>query len=117
MTSFQTTTVLVLGAHAAALVFVWTSPSGLKVLLSLNAIVAMAVLVYAASRIRYILAAKDFSYGALIVGELLVLSAAAWAFRGHRSAVIVSSVAFGLHSCASVAAVLFAFLFKMTRLM
>jgi hypothetical protein len=104
-------------AHVGALLAVWLSPGGFKVLLSLNTTVALAVLLYAASRAKCILAARDWQYLALILFELLVLAGAVWAFRTNRPAAIGSSVAFGLHSCASLAAAVFAFTFKMTRLM
>lgn len=117
MNAFHLTTLLVLGAHAGALALARNSPSGAKALFSLNAVVAVAVLLFAVTRGRYIVAARDRPFTALFLSELLVFGAAVWAFRGHRSAVVASYVAFGLHSAVSIAAVLFAFLFKMTRLM
>ncbi len=89
---------------------------GMKPLLALNAIVALAVLVGAGFRLRYIWAAKDWPYAGLMVFELLVLAGACWALRHQRAAEIASYVAFGLHGCISVAAVIFAFGFKLTRL-
>ena len=115
---FQTTVLLVLAAHAAVLFAVWYSPAGFRVLLWLNTVVALGTLLYAASRARYILTARDWPYLGLIVFELAVLSGAIWAFRGnHRAPAVFSSVAFGLHACASLAATVFAFTFKITRLM
>lgn len=78
---------------------------------------ACGVLLYAASRARYILAANDWPHLALVIFEFLVLAAAFWANRGSRSAMVGSYVVFGLHACASLAATLFAFFFKMTRMM
>ena len=83
----------------------------------LNAVVALAILGYAASRARYILTARDWPYGVLIVFELVVLVGATWAFRGNRPAAIWSSVAYGLHGGASLVAVVYAFAVKFTRLM
>ena len=86
-------------------------------MLLLNASVAFVVLAYAAIRAQYILAARDWPYLGLIVFELMVLAGAVWAFRNNRPAAIWSYVAFGLHGCASLGAALFAFTFKMNRLM
>lgn len=96
---------------------VWFSPSGPKPLLLLNAIVACTVLLYAASRARYIWSGRDWPYVGLIVFELLVLAGVVWAFRSHRLAIVCSYVAFGVHGCTSLAAALFAFFFKMSRMM
>jgi hypothetical protein len=116
-TSFQTAVVLAVLAHVGALLGVWLSPQGFRALLLLNAIVALAVLLYAASRARYIYAARDWPYAGLVVFELVVLGGVVWAFRDNRTAAIWSYIAFGLHGCASLAAALFAFTFKMNRLM
>ena len=51
---------------------------------------------------------------ALVAFEVSVLAAAAWAFRGQRLSVVASCLAFALHLCASVAAVVFMLTFKMT---
>lgn len=113
----QLLVITVLLAHAGILVGVWYSPRGLGYLLSLNAAIAAAVLLYAASRARYIFAAMDWPFLGLVVLELLVLLGVYFAFRGSRLAVVSSYVAFGLHTCISIGAVLFAFLFKINRLM
>lgn len=117
ITSFQTVVVSVLLAHVGVLFGLWLSPVGFRGLLALNAMMSLAVLVYAASRARLILAAHDWSYLTLIAFELLALAAAAWALRGSRTASICSSVVFGLHVCVSIAAIVYAFAFKMNRLM
>jgi hypothetical protein len=109
-------TLLAVVAHVGALLGGWLLPNGFKALLSLNAVVACGVMFYAASRARYIFAARDWPYVALVAFELAVLAGAVWAFRNNRPAAIWSYVAFGLHGCTSVVAVLFAFLFKL-RLM
>ena len=114
--TFQTATVLAVLAHVGVLLAVWLAPSGLRGLLLLNAFIACAVLLYAASRARYIWAARDWPYVGLIGFEVLVLAAAVFAFRGQRIAVVGSYLAFGLHGLASLAAVAYAFGFKM-RLM
>ena len=116
ITSFQTATLLVALAHVGVLLAVRLWPAGITALLSVNALVAFVALLYAASRARYILASRDWPYVALVIFELMVLAGAVWAFRGNRMAVIWSYSAFGLHGCVSLAAVLFAFFFKM-RLM
>jgi len=103
-------------AHAGALLGAWFSPRAISGLLMLNAAVACGALVYAGSRARFILAAPDWPYLGLVVFELAVLGGALWAFRAH-CAVVWSQVACGLHTCASLAAVVFAFGFKLTRLL
>jgi len=103
-------------AHLGILLRLWLSSDGMRPLLLLNVIVALAVLVSASFRLRYIWAAKDWPYAGLMVFELLVLAGAFWAFRHHRAAELASYVAFGLHGCISVAAVIFAFGFRITRL-
>ena len=95
----------------------WLSPRAIGWLLVLNALVAGATLAYAGSRTRYILAGPDWPYVGLVVFELAVLGGALWAFRSHRAAVVWSQVACALHACASLAAVVFAFGFKLTRLL
>jgi hypothetical protein len=106
----------VLIAHVGVLCGIWYSPRGINWLLSLNILLASAVLIYAATRVRYIIASMDWPYVGLIVFELGVLTAAVCAVRESRPAVICSYVVFGLHSLASVGAVVFAFTFKITRL-
>ena len=103
-------------AHVGVLLAVWLSASGLRPLLLLNAFIACPVLLYAATRARYIWAARDWPYVGLIGFELLVLAAVVFAFRGQRIAAAASYAAFGLHGLASLAAAVYAFAFKM-RLM
>lgn len=112
----QTTVVVLVIAHAGILTGVWFSPRGVNFLLCLNAIIAIAILGYAASRIRYILAPLDWPYLGLIAFELLVLTVATWAFRGNQIARICSYCAFGLHGLASIVAVGYAFFLKFNRL-
>lgn len=104
-------------AHVGSLLGAWFAARGINFLFGLNAIIAIAVLIYAASRTRYILAAHDWSYLGLVVFEALVLTGAILAFRDNQIARICSYVAFGLHAIASIAAVVFAFTFKLTKLM
>lgn len=115
---FGAIAILVLAAHVVALAWALWSPKRIGLLLSVNAAVSASVLATEAQRLRYILAAPpDGQLLALIAFELVVLAAALWAFRGRRLPIIVSCVAFGLHLCASVAAVLFVLTFRMTRLL
>ncbi len=113
---FQTVVLAALVAHVAAIVAVWYSPWGANGLLLLNGLLALIALVYAGSRARYIFLARDWAYLGLMVCELAILMAAGLAFRGNRAALICSYVAFGLHACATLAAVCVAFFFKITRL-
>lgn len=111
--TFQLTTVLVALAHVGVLLALWLSPHGSRALLILNAAVACAVLLYAVSRAPYIWAGRDWPYVGLIAFELLLLVLAVLAFRGERMAAVVSYIGFGLHGLVSLAAVAFAFAFKM----
>lgn len=108
--------VLLLVGHIAAVLGLAYGPRNYTLLVSLNALVSVGVLCYLGSRARFIFAGRDWSQVALAVFELLVLIAAAWAFRQSRFAVISSYVAFGIHFLVVIAAVIFAFTFKMTRL-
>ena len=103
-------------AHIAALADLWISTRGLSSLLALNSVVASAVLVYAATRARYILARPDWPYLGLVAFEILALALSLWAFRQGRVAVISAYIVFGLHACVSVAAVIFVLTFKLKRL-
>jgi len=116
-TLLQAVVLTILAAHGAVLIVLGQSTRGPGALLLLNAAMACAVLLYAGSRARYILAGPDWPYLVLVVFELLVLAVAFWANRGSRGAMIGSCVIFGLHACASLAATGFAFVFKMTRMM
>ena len=105
--------------HVAALIGLGFSLMGVRALLALNAIVALTILAYAGTRARMILTSMDWPYLALIAVELLVLAAAVWAQVHGKSqpARIISFIAFGLHGCASVAIAVFAFVFRIARLM
>ena len=103
-------------AHVGAVLGLWFGPRTSGILLALNAVIAVAVLAYAVSRLRYIFAANDGPQIALIGFELVVLAAAIWAFRQARPAAICSYVAFGLHFIVAIGAVIFAFAFKMRLL-
>ena len=115
-TLFQTIVVAVLIAHVGVLGGMWYSPRGINGMLALNVLLASVILVYTATRMRYIIAAMDWPYFGLIAFELCMLTASMLAFRESRPAIICSYVAFGLHLCVSVAAVVFAFTFKMNRM-
>ena len=102
--------------HLGTLVGVFCSPRGLKVLLALNATVACVVLIYAATRARYILAAADWPYLGLVAFEFLVLTGALWAFRAGRLAILGSYVAFGIHVCAILAMLVYVCFVKFDRM-
>jgi len=104
-------------AHAGGLLGCWLVPRGIKFLPGLNAVLAVTVLIYAISRARYILASADWPFLGLTVFELLVLLGAIFAYRDNRVAQIWSYAAFGLHALGSIAALIFVFLFKLTKLM
>ena len=113
---FQTTVVLLFLAHVGALLGLWYGPHTIRIMLALNAVIAVSALVYAASRARYTFFMANARDSALILIELLILASAIWAFRHNRAAIISSYVGFGLHFLVALAAVIFAFGFKMTRL-
>lgn len=109
--------VLALAAHAAALLWLLRPRNRLGPLLSVNAAVSACILAYQAQRIRYVLALPaDYPLLALVAFEALVLAAAAWAVRGRRLPVVVSCLAFALHLCAGIAALVFLLTFRITRL-
>jgi hypothetical protein len=114
---FRTVVIVLLIAHAGILLGFWLAPRTINFLLGLNAVLAISVLTYCGSRARYILSPIDWPFLGLIAFEALVLAGAIWAFRGSRLALIGSYVAFGLHTLVSLAAVIFAFVFKIKRLM
>jgi hypothetical protein len=116
-TFLRTVAIVLLTTHAGILLGFWFAPRAVNFLLGLNALLAIAVLIYTGSRAHTLLAPVDWPYLSLIAFELLVLIAAIWAFRGSRPALIGSYVAFGLHTLVSLAAVIFAFVFKLNRLM
>ena len=115
-TMFITVVLILLVAHVGSLAGVCFSSRGLRLLLALNATCAVAILLYLVSRAPYLIAAKDWLQLGLFLSEIAVLFAAILAYRDSRIAVIGSYVAFGLHACASLAAVVFAFTFKITKL-
>ena len=115
-TLFQAITLVLVMAHAGALICVYFAPRGFSFLLAINSILSSAIILYTASRARYLLAAVDWPYLALVAFEMMVLAGAFWATREHRLAVVWSYVAFGIHSCAGIAAVVFSFTFKITKL-
>lgn len=103
-----------------AVLLAWRySTGGFRWLILLNVLVALATLSYACSRARFIIAARDWPYAAWAGCEIAVLVAAIWAGRSDspRIATVVTAVAFGLHAGVSVVATVFAFTFKITRLM
>jgi len=116
-TFLRTVAIVLLTTHAGILLGFWFAPRAVNFLLGLNALLAISVLIYTGSRARTLLAPFDWPYLSLIAFELLVLIAAIWAFRGSRPALIGSYVAFGLQTLVSLTAVIFAFVFKLNRLM
>lgn len=115
-TLFQTTVILLLIGHVGATLGLWYGPRSATVLVSVNGLVSLGVLVYVIRRTPYILAAKDWSQIALAAFELVVLACAIWALRHNRAAIIASYISFGIHFLVAIAAVVFAFTFKVNRL-
>ena len=113
---FQTTVVSVFLAHVGALLGLWYGPRTIMIMLALNAAIAALALAYAANRARYIFVMANARESAFILIELVIVASAIWAFRHNRAAIIASYVGFGLHILVALAAVIFAFAFKMTRL-
>ena len=108
---------LVLAAHLAALLWLLQPRHRLAPLLAVNAVAAALILAYQGQRIRYILMPPaDQQVLALIAFEALVLGLSLRAFSGRRLPVMGACLAFGLHLCAAIGALLFMLTFKMTRL-
>jgi hypothetical protein len=116
-TILKTILIALVVAHTGGLIGIYGSPRGLKFLLTLNATCAAVILLYTVSRASYLIAAKDWLMVGLFVVEGAVLAAALAAFRNHPIATIASYVAFGLHAFACLGATVFAFTFKLTKLM
>ncbi|MEO7598905.1 MAG: hypothetical protein ABIV50_08230 [Opitutus sp.] len=115
-TLFHASVGLLVAAHAAALIFLWFGPRTPTVLLSLNTVSAAVVIAYAATRLRYIIAAVDRQYIALFIFEVAVLISAIYALKGSRPALTLSYVGFGVHSLMVIGATILALTFKMRRL-
>jgi len=113
---FKTLALVWLLAHLIAIALVWRSPGTLAPVFVVNAVAALSVLGYAFSRAHYFLAARDWSYGGLVVFELVVVAFAMVAAQGNRSAILGSYAALGVHTCVGAAAVVFALTFRLTKL-
>jgi hypothetical protein len=100
-----------------ALVWFLRSRKGAGLMLSVNVAVSVSVLAYQLPRLGYSLATPpDEQLLALIAFEFLVLATAWWASGGRRLPLVLSCIAFGLHLCASLAAVVFVLTFRIDRL-
>jgi len=113
---FAALTLLVLAAHLLALGAVFTGAHRNGPMLLLNAAVALAVLVYVAAHPKAFAYGIDWQVVGLAVFEAFALGAAILAWRGMGAALIASRGVFALHLAASAAAVAFALLFRITRL-
>jgi hypothetical protein len=112
-TVFALVVSLAIAAHLVALVWALRSRRGVVLLLALNAVVALSVLAYQATRLRYTLAPpRDETALALIAFEALVLGASLWALGGRRAPLVLSWLAFALHLCAALAAAYFLLTFQ-----
>ena len=114
-TQLTLVTLLILAAHLAVLTAAVLKRGPLP-MLSLNLAVAGVVLVYLALHPRWLAAPVDGQVAGLAVFEAVVVVAAVMALRGAGPAGAVSWGLFGVHLLASVAAVAFALLFRITRL-
>lgn len=113
----KTVLAVALTAHVAALFWLMGSRNRLGPLLSVNIAVSACILAYQAQRLRYILAAPlDQGILGLIAFEILVLAATTCAFRRGRLPIVASYLAFAVHACASIAAMVFMLTFRVTRL-
>ena len=117
MPILKTILIALLVAHTGGLIGIFCSPRGPNFIFALNATCAVAILLYTVSRASSLIAARDWLMVGLFIVEGAVLAAALAAFRNHPSATIASYVAFGLHTSACLAATVFAFTFKLTKLM
>jgi len=117
MTNIQLTlaTLLILAAHLATLTAAVLKRTSIPILW-LNLAVASVVLIYLALHPRWLAAPVDGQMAGLAVFEAVSALAAVMALRGVRLAGAVSWGLFGVHLLASIAAVAFALLFRITRL-
>ena len=93
---------------------VWTRYRGAMLLLVVNALTAMTVAVYDVIPVRYVL--EDERLMAIVAFEVAAVIAALMAMRGVRPALYFSYAVFGINLCVVIAAVYFAFFFRITRL-
>jgi hypothetical protein len=115
-TQFAAVTIFVLGAHVAALSAALLRRPGPGAVVVLNALIAMAVLIYLGGRAYAFPATFDGASAALALFEVFVLAMAALAARRVRIGLAGSWFAFVLHFAASGLAVAFALLFRINRL-
>ena len=95
-------------------VLVWSRYRGATLLLIVNALTAVTIIVYDLIPIRYVL--EDVRLMAIVALEASALIAALIAVRGSRAALYFSYAVFGINLCVVIAAMYFAFFFRMTRL-
>jgi hypothetical protein len=115
MTDNQTNeaiTVTLLVVFLAALV--WAIRRSATPLLVLNALAALAIIVYDVNPLRYIL--EDWRLQAIVAWEALGFVAALLALRGNRPALVFSYASFAVHVGMIAFAVYLAFFFRITRL-
>jgi len=109
---FEAASIAVLVIYLAVLA--WSVRDGKTPLLLVNMATALALGVYNAFPLRYL--TSDAREMVIVVFEALALIAAIFAFRGARPALQWSFAVFGIHLCVGIAAVFFAFCFRITRL-
>lgn len=93
---------------------VWSRYRGAMLLLVVNALTAMTVIVYDLIPIRYVL--EDQRLMAIVAFEALAVIAVLAALRSNRPALYFSYAVFAINLCVVIAAVYFAFFFRITRL-
>ncbi len=93
---------------------VWSRYRGAMLLLVVNALTAMTVIVYDLIPIRYVL--EDERLMAIVAFEALAVIAVLAALRSNRPALYFSYAVFAINLCVVIAAVYFAFFFRITRL-
>ena len=110
--TFEAVTSAVLVVYLGA--FVWALRGSRTPLLLLNAVTAVAIIVYDVNPLRYIL--EDWRLQAIVAWEILGFAAAMFALRGNRSALLFSYAVGVVHICICAFAVYLAFFFRITRL-
>jgi hypothetical protein len=113
--TLQAVTIAILFAHGAALLWAVLRRT-MRPIVWLNLCVATAVLLYWAPQIARVIGNGDVQVMALSGFALATVAMSIAALRGLRIPAWLIFVPFALQTAASVAAVIFAFTFRITRL-
>ena len=113
---YKATTVIIVLAHVAVLIWAVGLRKGLGPVLGLNVIIAAGLLAYNASHVGIMLRYADYAQLALMAFALATFIISAAALFGLRIPVALIWIAFAGNFALSTALMAFALLFKMNRL-